>query len=120
MNFVKEKILIKECNENKEDIFNKEKTITDYNKNNIIENINNNFPLDNKHFNFRIIDANLGFKENLNNIFFIEFDLLNEIHNNENINFLNFISNDKVTKEIFMSLNVNNILNKNKFTNINI
>ena len=32
------------------------------------------FPLDNK-FNYMIIDANLGIKENLNNIFFIEFDL---------------------------------------------
>ena len=49
-------------------------------KNNENENfdelLNIKFPINNKTFNYMIIDANLAIKENLQNIFLIEFDLL--------------------------------------------
>ena len=39
------------------------------------EILNIKFPINNAEFNYMIIDSNLGIKENLNNIFFLEFDL---------------------------------------------
>ena len=58
------------------------------------------FPLDNK-FNYMIIDANLGIKENLNNIFFIEFDLQKK----EKLKIIREINNDAVDRELFFRLN---------------
>ena len=59
-------------------------------KNNENENFNEllniKFPINNKTFNYMIIDANLAIKENLQNIFLIEFDLLN---NNKDNNYNN-------------------------------
>ena len=59
-------------------------------KNNENENfdelLNIKFPINNKTFNYMIIDANLAIKENLQNIFLIEFDLLN---NNKDNNYNN-------------------------------
>lgn len=65
------------------------------------------FPINNKDFNFLIIDANLGVKENLNNIFFMEFDLTKELTNSEFIKLLVSINNDKVNQEIHFTLIVN-------------
>lgn len=58
------------------------------------------YPIDNTAFNFLIIDANLGIKDNLNNIFFIEFD----ISGNE-FDSISKINDDCVEKELFFSLN---------------
>ncbi len=48
-----------------------------------------------------IIDANLGVLENLNNIFFLEFDLTNG--NNDNNLDLRSLNDECVEKEIFLS-----------------
>lgn len=64
------------------------------------------FPIDNSQFNFMIIDANLGISDNLNNLFFLEFDLTNTISNKEKLKFLREINNDCVEKEMFFVLNV--------------
>jgi hypothetical protein len=64
------------------------------------------FPLDNSEFNFMIIDANLGISENLQNIFFLEFDLTNTFTNKEKLKFLREINNDCVERDIFFVLNV--------------
>ena len=58
------------------------------------------FPLDNK-FNYMITDANLGIKENLNNIFFLEFDLQKK----EKLKIIREINNDSVDRELFFTLN---------------
>ena len=69
-------------------------------KNNENENfdelLNIKFPINNKTFNYMIIDANLAIKENLQNIFLIEFDLLNNNKENNN-NYNKFI---KLLREI--------------------
>ena len=65
--------------------------------------LNINFPIDNTEFNFMIIDANLGVSENLNNIFFLEFDLTNG-NNNNNLE-LRSLNDECVEKEIFFKLN---------------
>ena len=52
-----------------------------------------------------ITDANLGIKENLQNIFFLEFDIINN-NDNSNIKIIQEIKNDIVNKEIFFKLNV--------------
>ena len=65
--------------------------------------LNINFPIDNSEFNFMIIDANLGVIENLNNIFFLEFDLTNG-NNNNNID-LRCLNDECVENEIFFNLN---------------
>ena len=41
----------------------------------IRELLNTNYPIDNTKFNYSIIDANLGIKDNLKNLFLLEFDL---------------------------------------------
>ncbi len=65
------------------------------------------FPIDNSEFNFMIIDANLGISDNLNNLFFLEFDLNNAVSNNkEKLKFLREINNECVEREIFFVLNV--------------
>ncbi len=64
------------------------------------------FPLDNSEFNFMIIDANLGIPDNLQNIFFLEFDLTNTFTNKEKLKFLREINNECVERDIFFVLNV--------------
>ena len=74
------------------------------------EILNIKFPINNAEFNYMIIDSNLGIKENLNNIFFLEFDLttikdnkgLREI-SNENVEmiFMNF--DEEVNMELSMT-----------------
>ena len=56
-----------------------------------------------------ITDANLGIKENLQNIFFLEFEIINNNDNNSNIKIIQEIKNDIVNKEIFFKLNVKKI-----------
>ena len=56
--------------------------------NSLKELINYSFPIDNTKSNYFFINANLSMKENLNNIFLIEFDL-EKINNNDNLNNLN-------------------------------
>ena len=67
---------------------------------NLLEIMKMKLPIDNSAFNFMIIDANLGIKENLNNIFFLEFDM-----NNEEGNKIRNINDDIVEKEINFTLN---------------
>lgn len=69
--------------------------------------LNIKFPIDNSEFNFMIIDANLGISDNLNNIFFLEFDLTNTTSNKDQLKFLREINQECVDKEIFFILNVN-------------
>ncbi len=64
------------------------------------------FPIRNDNFNFLIVDSNLAIKDNLQNIFFIEFDLNKDIENYENIKIFTEINNEKVNKEIDFILNV--------------
>lgn len=64
------------------------------------------FPMDNSEFNFMIIDANLGINENLQNIFFLEFDLAKSTINKEKLKFLREINNECVEREVFFVLNV--------------
>jgi hypothetical protein len=69
--------------------------------------MNIKFPIDNSKFNFMIIDANLGISENLNNIFFLEFDLSKtEASNKDKLKYLREINNECVEREIFFVLNV--------------
>jgi hypothetical protein len=81
----------------KEKIINNEK---------INDMLNIKFPIDNSEFNFMIIDANLGISDNLNNIFFLEFDLTLCSNNKDNLKFLREINNECVEREIFFVLNV--------------
>ena len=73
--------------------------------------LNLNYPLDNTKTNYSIIDANLCMKENLKNLFLIEFDLgqIKENNNNnqdnkENCDFRK-INDDCVEREIDFKLN---------------
>jgi len=68
--------------------------------------LNIKFPIDNSGFNFMIIDANLGVSENLNIIFFLEFDLTNTSVNKEQLKYLREINQEYVDKEVFFTLNV--------------
>ena len=73
---------------------------------NFDELLNIKFPINNKTFNYMIIDANLAIKENLQNIFLIEFDLLNiskETNNNKFLKLLREINHPD--REIFFVLN---------------
>ena len=72
----------------------------------IEENFRKTFPIVNNNFNFLVVDSNLAIKENLNNIFFIEFDLKNENDNCDFINLFTEINNEKVNKDISFTLNV--------------
>ena len=80
-------------------------------KNNENENfdelLNIKFPINNKTFNYMIIDANLAIKENLQNIFLIEFDLLNNnkdnTYNNKFMKLLREINHPD--RELFFVLN---------------
>ena len=74
---------------------------------NFNELLNIKFPINNKTFNYMIIDANLAIKENLQNIFLIEFDLLNNIKDNNNNNkFLKLLREiNHPEREIFFVLN---------------
>lgn len=80
-------------------------------KNNENENfdelLNIKFPINNKTFNYMIIDANLAIKENLQNIFLIEFDLLNNNKdNNYNNKFMKLLREiNHPDREIFFVLN---------------
>lgn len=69
-----------------------------------IDILNIKFPIKNDEFHYLFIDANLGIKDNLFNIFFIEFDL-NAIK--DNIKAIKDINNDNVDKEYYFSLNAN-------------
>lgn len=64
------------------------------------------FPIDNNAFNFLIVDSNLAIKENLNNIFFIEFNLINDQKDLEHLKVFTEINNEKVNKDINFTLNV--------------
>ena len=73
---------------------------------NFDELLNIKFPINNKTFNYMIIDANLAIKENLQNIFLIEFDLLNNIKDNNNNKFLKLLREiNHPEREIFFVLN---------------
>ena len=79
-------------------------------KNNENENfdelLNIKFPINNKTFNYMIIDANLAIKENLQNIFLIEFDLLNNNKDNNINKFLKLLREiNHPDREIFFVLN---------------
>ena len=87
------------------------------------EILNISYPIDNSKFNYSIIDANLGIKDNLKNLFLLEFDLNqmqsiienvnNEIieKNKEDVNESQYnkdlrdINDDCVEREIFFILN---------------
>ncbi len=68
--------------------------------------LNLKIPIDNSKFNFMIIDANLSLTENLNNIFFLEFDLSKSSINKEKLRMMREINNDCVEREIYFVLNV--------------
>ena len=73
---------------------------------NFDELLNIKFPINNKTFNYMIIDANLAIKENLQNIFLIEFDLLNNNKDNNNNKFLKLLREiNHPEREIFFVLN---------------
>ena len=79
-------------------------------KNNENENfdelLNIKFPINNKTFNYMIIDANLAIKENLQNIFLIEFDLLNNNKDNNINKFMKLLREiNHPDREIFFVLN---------------
>ena len=72
--------------------------------------LNIKFPINNKIFNYMIIDANLAIKENLQNIFLLEFDLnnYNKDNNSNNGKFMKLlreINNNCIEREIFFVLN---------------
>ena len=82
------------------------------------ELLNINYPIDNTKFNYSIIDANLCIKDNLKNIFLLEFDLnqienmVENLNNDEVINKsgnnnkdLRDIDDDCVEREIYFVLN---------------
>ena len=77
---------------------------------NFNELLNIKFPINNKVFNYMIIDANLAIKENLQNIFLLEFDL-NNYNKDSNSNTSKFmkllreINNNCIEREIFFVLN---------------
>jgi hypothetical protein len=75
------------------------------NKESMNDILNIKFPIDNSGFNFMIIDANLGVVENLNNIFFLQFDL-NNGSNKDQVKYLREINQEFVDREIFFILNV--------------
>ena len=73
---------------------------------NFDELLNIKFPINNKTFNYMIIDANLAIKENLQNIFLIEFDLMNNNKDNTNSKFLKLLREiNHPDREIFFILN---------------
>ena len=92
----------------------------------IRELLNINYPIDNTKFNYSIIDANLGIKDNLKNLFLLEFDLeqlediiedinienketkedLNKSQNNKD---LRAIDDDCVEREIYFFVNISEI-----------
>ena len=73
---------------------------------NFDELLNIKFPINNKTFNYMIIDANLAIKENLQNIFLIEFDLLNNNKDSNNSKFLKLLREiNHPDREIFFVLN---------------
>ena len=73
---------------------------------NFDELLNIKFPINNKTFNYMIIDANLAIKENLQNIFLIEFDLMNNNKDNTNSKFLKLLREiNHPDREIFFVLN---------------
>ena len=76
------------------------------NNENFNELLNIKFPINNKTFNYMIIDANLAIKENLQNIFLIEFDLLNNNKDNNNNKFIKLLREiNHPDREIFFVLN---------------
>ena len=73
---------------------------------NFDELLNIKFPINNKTFNYMIIDANLAIKENLQNIFLIEFDLTNNNKDNTSAKFLKLLREiNHPDREIFFVLN---------------
>ena len=75
------------------------------NNENFNELLNIKFPINNKTFNYMIIDANLAIKENLQNIFLIEFDLLNNNKDNNNNKFIKLLREiNHPDREIFFVL----------------
>ena len=79
------------------------------NQNSCEQLFNLNYPLDNTKSNYSIIDSNLSFKENLKNIFLIEFNLdqINQENNNAQENQFSFrkINDNCVEKELYFKLN---------------
>ena len=91
--------------------------IKDHSSSTVRELLNINYPIDNSKFNYSIIDANLCIKDNLKNIFLLEFDLnkieniIDNINNEEELNKSNNnkdlrdIDDDCVEREIYFILN---------------
>ena len=92
--------------------------IKDHGSSSVRELLNINYPIDNTKFNYSIIDANLCIKDNLKNIFLLEFDLnqienmIENLNNDEVINKsgnnnkdLRDIDDDCVEREIYFVLN---------------
>ena len=92
--------------------------IKDHSSSSVRELLNINYPIDNTKFNYSIIDANLCIKDNLKNIFLLEFDLnqienmVENLNNDEVINKsgnnnkdLRDIDDDCVEREIYFVLN---------------
>ena len=86
-----------------------DKKLNTSNQNSYEQLFNLNYPLDNTKSNYAIIDSNLSFKENLNNIFLIEFNLdqINQENNSNQDNqfFFRKINDNCVEKELDFKLN---------------
>ena len=63
------------------------------------------FPLENLENSYLIIENNLEYSENLNNLVFLEFDLISSSHN---LKHFREINNDFIEREINFVLNVKN------------
>jgi len=89
------------------------------NTTNFREKYLNTFPINNNSFNYLIVDSNLAIKENLNNIFFLEFELNKENEEIEKIKLFTEINNEKVNKDINFNLNVSSFFIYNLYNFIN-
>jgi len=70
-----------------------------------------NPPLFNKKYNFLIMESNFAIKENLKNVFFLEFDLLGNLYylnkeEKDEVSFYSILNNDFVKKEAKFKLRV--------------
>ena len=92
--------------------------IKDQSNSSVRELLNINYPIDNTKFNYSIIDANLCIKDNLKNLFLLEFDLdqlenmIDDLENKEiifnksdNNKDLRAINDECVEREIYFILN---------------
>lgn len=65
-----------------------------------------NFPINNEDFVYPILESNLAFEDNLNNIVFLEVAIANLSNSKEYLKYFNQVNNSFVDKEINFSLNV--------------